>query len=868
MSYEKILTDCPLLDEIIYNSKIMAIGTVLKDQEAADAAELTLEMERAADMYINCVNNNNIRFDSFKYTYDFFVATQEINGISSAYYKIYADNNHLIPEENRPLITEIRRQLYIELYEEQNEYYRKLNGLPPLKDPGIYIVTEEIKQKYIQTIYNELIEDVPEVILTEAYKAKALEKAEAQCNNKYGNRTVVTKLPSTLLINIDNPIHKMSTQELDNLEVLGVIEELRVMFPTKYYLKHLGSKSISIIEARQAPRFGILYIPPCSVSNLYNKFKTLLERNRVYVLKTIYSDAFKLQSDYYDNFITMFIVVQTIIDMIVALPEYITTRDVFDIRTVQYFLEGFGVEFYREIPLKYQIRMVKNLNRLIKYKSTTKNIVDICSLFGYDDIQIFEYYLLRNRKKDDNGAYIDKTKVITDENTQERIEVEDYDECYELKFLQCPIEKEFDEVIRDKSAYLEYDDITKMDKYWDGEQDHDLVKSEIIAKEFNVLRSKYISIDTVQEMSEIAIQLPYFYNMLFDDILLEEQLKVAVPYISGITRFKFNDLICFLWSISYEYYNLKDNILKKKEQIMYLKGFNFNSDMDALSTYIASKGFTAEELGISDFIIPESSILTFNQLLQIFNNNLKVRAHIVDQLYNADNKKIYDIYKTIYDSLMVVEYTDKYFTLPDGTIADTYYDFLVSRDSTLSSSIDSIRKISDNYTKQEVIGEYISAAIYALEEFINGDQYKYLWGKIPTVSGDAIKKYVAKVINFFKSYKLEILGINTIYIFNDRFDNLARAIDKADVTIVKEARDYYRQVEHKYMIGSITLKDCQDEKMKIRDKVYIDIKRIIEKLYNDNYSITDSLLINSVFEFKDVYSINDNLSITPIYNET
>ena len=75
------------------------------------------------------------------------------------------------------------------------------------------------------------------------------------------------------------------------------------------------------------------------------------------------------------------IIVQAFDDMIIRAPEYIIRRDVFDLRTIQYIFDSCGVEFFPDIPLKYQKRLVKNLNRLIKYKSCDKNLIDISKLF-------------------------------------------------------------------------------------------------------------------------------------------------------------------------------------------------------------------------------------------------------------------------------------------------------------------------------------------------------------------------------------------------------------------------------------------------------------------------------------------------------
>ena len=43
----------------------------------------------------------------------------------------------------------------------------------------------------------------------------------------------------------------------------------------------------------------------------------------------MYQEAYKYRSDYYDNFMMIFLTIQTIIDLIVELPEYIIRRQNF-----------------------------------------------------------------------------------------------------------------------------------------------------------------------------------------------------------------------------------------------------------------------------------------------------------------------------------------------------------------------------------------------------------------------------------------------------------------------------------------------------------------------------------------------------------
>mgnify|MGYP003296465137 CR=1 FL=1 len=102
-------------------------------------------------------------------------------------------------------------------------------------------------------------------------------------------------------------------------------------------------------------------------------------------------------------------------DCLTSIPEYIIDREVFDSRCIKYLFESFGIPYYSEIPVKYQRAMLKNLNILIKYKSSTRNMVDICSLFGFSDVKVFGYYLFKQRLVDTNtGEYeFDEDNDIT-----------------------------------------------------------------------------------------------------------------------------------------------------------------------------------------------------------------------------------------------------------------------------------------------------------------------------------------------------------------------------------------------------------------------------------------------------------------------
>lgn len=707
MSVTKILTDTPLLDEIVYYSKIMCLDTVIKDKDEADLYE-TLESIKNANIYISCIEGR-ATFNLFE---EYPLELIEKATIPEYIWADCLKDKSNIPLSYRDKLVELMVKKTIDEYDEKNNYYRLINGLPKYGERGLIISSLE---------YN-----IPEGIDVDGIE-----------------------------------LHTLDTASLNLLKSKGIIDKILEDHPTEKYLRYVGDRSVSFYKARTALDFSILYIPKIEIDELYKKFSTKLENNRNYIRKCVYNEAFKLNSDYYNKFIIILILIQSFIDMIIDAPEYLIRRDVFDIRTVQYFFESFGIPFYAEIPIKYQVKLVKNLNKLIKYKSTTKNIIDICSLFGFDDITIFKYYILKDRKVDINGDYV--FNYTTNEKGER---VEDLEKNYDLKFFKTPINGDMEESIRNPLNFIDYDDVTYKDPYWDGDKTHSQVKNEILNMDFNLLLSKYMSIDAVYQLTNISFERPYFFSILFEDTHKSDLLKFGIPYFDSNKSFRLTDCIIFIYSLMYMYYGIEDDIMNTPTKIMHIKGFNFKADMKALSDFLDKNNTSLEKLGIK-FNIPTGNILSFSQLLEIFNDNNKLYDFLVSSMNKSNSYKEYNIYKTIYDSLMISEENNLFFKLKDGTIAKTYSEYLIERDPILYSKIALAKNIENDTDRNSMICTFINYVIQAIEDYIDSDTYKYLFSNMPTVSLDAALQYIYKIIDFFRSYKVNIMTINNIYRIRD-----------------------------------------------------------------------------------------------------
>lgn len=264
---------------------------------------------------------------------------------------------------------------------EENNYYRTLMGLP-----------EYGTHKY-------------DILWTKAL------------NDQYADKLKEAALD--LPINV--PIHEFTSKQINTIDALGILDEIKYNYRenqqfrnttkiqkhrtyTEYvsdvemnkwkYLDYLGSKKIDLYLARSAKDWDIIYMPHCE-NLVENRFKELYKINRDIYFNQTFQLAYQYRSDYFEEMMMFITLCQTFADMITDTPEWYIRRDIFDLRSVQYFLESNGVKFFEDIPLRYQILIVKNLNKLIKYKSTDKNIKDILSIFNAEGTNIYEYYIFK-----------------------------------------------------------------------------------------------------------------------------------------------------------------------------------------------------------------------------------------------------------------------------------------------------------------------------------------------------------------------------------------------------------------------------------------------------------------------------------------
>ena len=127
----KVFSENPLLDEIVYNARQIATGVIVKDSDLADKCE-TKESLINGDILV-AIGNNTIAFSNFYYDEDtlgkFYPEAQA---------KAYAKDNDLIPKRDRDALLKMAIEIFNETYEEKNNYYRMLHGQPAYDETGVW----------------------------------------------------------------------------------------------------------------------------------------------------------------------------------------------------------------------------------------------------------------------------------------------------------------------------------------------------------------------------------------------------------------------------------------------------------------------------------------------------------------------------------------------------------------------------------------------------------------------------------------------------------------------------------------------------------------------------------------------------------
>lgn len=679
-----------------------------------------------------------------------------------------------IPDIYRPGLLDLKREQIVSNYVELNNYYRMLNGLPNYGEEPLKIF----------------------------------------------NGKKVTELTNKELLTY----YKL------------VIPQLLVENPDKKYLNYLGYNKVPIYEARTAKNFYLLQYKKYILEEDYcRKFVDLYYETLLYVNRILYNPAFTEQP-YYDNFISLLLVHITLQKFLGEQINFYLRRDFYDLESLKNMFLSYGLPFFEEIPVKYLRRIVKNMNYLLQYKGTNKVLIDIVNLFGFSNVEVFKYYLLKDyKKKVENG------------NVVPNVDYNDYYNSFDLGFVQVPLDETNNtRYIKENYLYKSYDEVVSDDPFW-GEDfdpesgiDEDL-KKKILDTEFNVVATKYISINTLMDMSKIIFESCYFFNMMntleYKNLLSEMKYFDYKIKASGEQITVFNTITA-IYYLLFRRFGYDDLILYTPTQIGSVFGFDFEKNINDLILKIKESSEITLSSGVKlpyNFMKLQEDIKTLelpdyidhkNKVIDLFINNKNFAEYLRDRILKTEDYQEYKSLSEIYKFNMYTKSVTDLYSYGENDRYDTYKNYLINEDPELWDYLQiSIGDDIVENTKEMKMNNVISTLDYLLlnlEGFFNTDKFESIFISLTNVSGELVKTYMRKFISLFKSYTVELKDINIYYLFNDKFLNTVKMISFLQLTVGEYITDYLSRDYYEDLRVSDTFERIDSDLKELHDKyIYI-----------------------------------------------
>lgn len=478
-------------------------------------------------------------------------------------------------------------------------------------------------------------------------------------------------------------------------------------------------------------------------------------------MSTIYNKEFGKSYDLYDNFIAMMIMVFTMQRIVSNAFKYGIESDFYDMGSIQMMFNAYNVPFMSKVPMQYQRILVRNLNNLLRYKATDKVLYDICSLLGFERIKIYEYYLIKQHKLDINDKPVFFYKEVDNGDGTTSI-VEDREKMFSLFFQSVELnERNKALALANTTNVMDYNQVVIEDPYWWHEDEE--LKNYIYESEFNFVETKFLSMNIMYKMTEMLFEVIYVFHMLLDKKNDLNVVSIELPQLFTRKQINLFDVTILLCALLAKKNGLRGEIISTPSKTLAILGFNFKEDFDKIKEFLdANKN-----------LIDSDRIWKYIQNLRIFTpqdvNNLYVNIRelndfLVERLGAAQNIDEYRAYQKLFQALMITTHTEALFKKSDGTIAETFLEYLQDHDEEMANFVMEV--------DIEMIGDHIEHILARINMLAT--DLKYLF--IINDSNSVLLNAVITLVRFFKSYTTDLTSFNIFYLMDSRYYNMIKTI--------------------------------------------------------------------------------------------
>lgn len=572
------------------------------------------------------------------------------------------------------------------------------------------------------------------------------------------------------------------------------------------YPSDLEKLLLYIFECRIYNHLDILYYNTNSntINLNLSLFFDLYATNKNYFLKTIYTEGFEIQENYF-NFCKFFVVFMTLQQFINKKMEIVFDLDLLDDYSIINLLYSYGIYFLDDLPIYYQKRVVKNIQRLLTNKGNNQVIANILDIFELPDDTVFKYYM---EKK-----YVD--------NTPDNISFIGipYNEYSYINYIDSGKTK----------TIRPFEDITRGDESWKTKKDFILNSSNKI--DFDYIQSKYLSIKSSFEIQTFAAECAFFFDTIYrckeynNNIFTNDKILTSYSY-EGFDVF---DGIIALATLAM-IYNGTEPIIFKSNYLNNRYAFRDNLILNENNhSNILSESFINTGLDLSKYY--SINILKLENTKDITNNlisNLDLRKEFEDIICSTTDYYVYRDLISDYNKLYHSETNRSYFTEHDN--------YLKYLEDNCIDLYNLILPLSKKYDEAKLLKTF-GILCEDLKQYL---KIKRLVWDIPYK--EFIIKYLYYMIDYFKSYTVQLEDFKIIFRFNNEKENRLFLFDNANVVQQYTLAD---------LVGG-ELYENQNRPLSLHDNFYNHEKYIDDNSYR---------CIVSSIQSKDNIKLYDNINI-------
>lgn len=690
---------------------------------------------------------------------------------------VEATTKDKIPKKYIHDLIELQDAKTISTYVEQNDYYRLIWGYPAFDDPEVIYAPPEFYESI----------DIP-----------------------------------------PRPVHLLSPEQILLLERYGYLHELKLEYPDKEYLYHMGYMSVEPFDGRMGNDFECLKLDISKVDvAIYERFMEVYEASREYHMTCIYNKDLAKSIEYYRNFLGFSIMFYAYQNLITATFKDNISKDFIDLPTIKIFYNAYKVPFVDVFTLEQHKDFAKNLNYLLQYKSTDAVMYELFKIFGTDNFVLYSYYLIKQRKLDKLGQPV---FVYKNENGNKVLDLEN---MYNFHFQMVDsrirnLAKAFD----DETLRHEYESVISGDPYW--VDDYNL-RQKLLNSQFNYLESKYMGLSIMYKYTETVFDSAYAMSLILDSRGDVEKISLEIPQLLGVYQTNLFGAIALLQGLFSKKMGYKARVLHTGDQITKIYGFNFKNNTDAIRQALLENPLADPRL---KDLVKNRTFVTAEDVDEFFIELMEFKD-IVDlcMLYSKTVEE-YDLYNMIYKTLMIRSWNRECWTMKDGVEAIYLNDFLEDYDTKL---YDVLSTATD-----ETVDQYMSYIIDAVVKEIPSMMSLYSMSDTTSRLIDG----VMKLMMYFKSYTTDIIRSGTRLVFDSYKENLCKQIDE----IVWIERTFnVNETMDIHDVLSIFIDELIDSEVTIIDRIY---------------EIFSSIEINEPLELRDWYMmwvtmlLTGNLTLT------